>query len=181
MESTAKYTIQAKIGQRRHRRKGHRGASKFGGELLETMVRSRLHVERTGSLAMNQWLRTFALTVVVAWTSGTARASDNVPASPPKTVTKSWHRWTGNEIIRDFLVQVEFDAKRSKKELADLEKLMKDSRKERENNPASDIFEMELRKKNEVVEVFERLEKDIRAFDRDLDDTTRQMQWADKR
>src|SRR5262249_18437571 len=58
---------------------------------------------------------------------------------------------------------------------------MKDSRKERENNPASDIFEMELRKKNEVVEVFERLEKDIRAFDRDLDDTTRQMQWADKR
>src|SRR5262245_33282635 len=121
---------------------------------------------------MNQWLRTFALTVVVAWTSGTARASDNVPASPPKTVTKSWHRWTVNEIIRDFMVQVEFDAKRSKKELADLEKLMKDSRKERDDSPASDVFEMELRRKKEVVEVFERLENDIWAFDRDLDEAT---------
>src|SRR5262249_5515188 len=101
---------------------------------------------------MNQWLRTFALTVVVAWTSGTARASDNVPASPPKTVTKSWHLLTVNEIIRDFLVQVEFDAKRWKNE------------------------------SNEgAAEVFKELEKDIKDFDRDLDETTRQLQWSDKR
>src|SRR5262249_17509646 len=86
-----------------------------------------------------------------------------------------------NEIIRDFMVQVEFDAKRSKKELADLEKLMKDSRKERDDSPASDVFEMELRRKKEVVEVFERLENDIWAFDRDLDEATRQLQWSDKR
>lgn len=97
-----------------------------------------------------------ALTVMLLFTGmfGSARAADTPDSSTvqPKKVTKSWHSWTVKEIIRDFLVQVEYDAGRSK-----------------------------TQKNEQALEVFEKLEKDIRAFDRDLDDATRQLQWADKR
>jgi hypothetical protein len=98
------------------------------------------------------WL--IALALPLALQCATNRASDTPgrAAAPPKTVIRPWHRWTVKEIIHDFLVQVEFDAKRSKAE-----------------------------KNEKAAEVFEKLETDLKVFDRDLDDPTLQLQWADKR
>ena len=130
---------------------------------------------------MNRSLLTLALILVVACTWSSGRAGDTPDGRPSKPVTKSWHRWTVKEIIRDFLVQVEFDAQRSKKDLGDFEKTIKNFNKERGDNTVSDVFEEQVRRKKDVVRGFEKLEMDIKAFDQNLDETTRELRWADKR